>query len=114
MARFAKIVALLILIAVGASSLAAQALLSQAQSSERPSGCHEHGSKAPAPRPTSYECCAIGHNTAVPQASYSGEPPLHDVQVELVGEVPLAFPVADLEKLFISSCDPPGLIVLRI
>ena len=114
MARFPKIVAVLILIAVGASSLAAQSLLSHAQSLERPAGCHEHGDKTPTPHPTKYECCVIGHNTAVPRAAYSGEPLLYDIQIELVGEAPIESLATGLESLFISSGDPPGATPLRI
>jgi hypothetical protein len=34
----------------------------------RPSGCHEHGNKAPAPN--SYHCCVAGHNAAQLQVRF--------------------------------------------
>src|SRR5882672_8748650 len=115
MARFAKIVAVLILIAVGASSLAAQSLLSHAQSLKRPAGCHEHGDKTPTPHPTNYECCVIGHNTAVPQASYTATPVLHWSQNVLVGESQTSLPgIGHSQTLAVSSGSPPGATPLRI
>jgi hypothetical protein len=39
-----------------------------------PAGCHSQESsapKAPSPLPTSYQCCANGHDVAVPNASFS-------------------------------------------
>src|SRR4029077_5130719 len=83
MERFAKIVVFLVMVAVSASSLGAQAFLLPTQPHERPPGCHEHGSKAPAPHSTSYQCCLTGHNTALPQTSHSPEPILHYMQIEL-------------------------------
>jgi hypothetical protein len=115
MARFAKIVAVLILIAVSASSLAAQSLLSHAQSLKLPAGCHEHGSKAPSPHPTNYECCVIGHNTAVPQAAHSAILILSRSQIELVGESSMCLSgIGHSQRLAVSSGSPPGANPLRI
>ena len=115
MKRFAKIVVFLVLVAVSASSLGAQAFLLPAQPQQPPAGCHEHGSKAPARHSTNYQCCLTGHNTAVPQTSHSPEPILHDTRIDLLIDSPIG-PLAtgDLRQLTVSSGDPPGATPLRI
>jgi hypothetical protein len=115
MERFAKLVVLLVMTAVGASFLGPQSLLLHAQPQERPAGCHGHGSKAPAPPSKSYQCCLTGHNTAIPQTSHSPEPILHDMQIELLIDSPIG-PLATgvLGQLPASSGDPPGATPLRI
>jgi hypothetical protein len=111
MRHLAKIVVLVVMTAVGGSSLGASLLL-QAQPDQRPAGCHEHGSKAPAPESTSYQCCLTGHNSALPQTSQSPEPIVHNiynVHSELVIESPMSSLVAFGFKNFaVSSGDPPG------
>jgi hypothetical protein len=115
MARFAKLVVFIVMSAVGASSLGAQLLLLHAQAQERPAGCHEHGSQAPAPHSTSYQCCLTGHNTAVPQTFHSPEPILHDMQIELLVDAPIgSLPTGGLGELTVSSGSPPGATPLRI
>jgi hypothetical protein len=114
MERFAQFIALLVLAAASANALAAHLLLFQPAHVERPAGCHEHGSEAPAPVPTSSECCVIGHNNAVTQTAYSAEPVLHDIQRDLVVEASVMPLVSGSEMLFLSSGDPPGLTALRI
>jgi hypothetical protein len=115
MRHLAKIVVLVVMTAVGASSLGAQSFLFQAQLQQRPAGCHEHGSNPPAPQSTGYQCCLTGHNTAVPQTSQSPEPILYDIQTELVIESPVISLVAgSLECFAVSSGDPPRATPLRI
>jgi hypothetical protein len=122
MARFAKTFAVLmammmtVTMVVGASSLGAQPLLlsSQTQGPKIPAGCHEHDNQAPAPRRASYECCLIGHDTAVPQPVQNAEPPLHNIQMELPSETPRTSVATSLEDLCVSSGDPPGVTALRI
>jgi hypothetical protein len=114
MKPFAKLVVLLVMAAVGASSLAAQPLLLQAQPQERPAGCHQHGSNAPAPLSKSYQCCLTGHNTAIPQTFLSLEP-MHNMQVELLIDSPIgSLATSGLGKLTVSSGNPPGATPLRI
>jgi len=115
MERFAKLVVLLVMVAVSASSLGAQALLLPAQPQQRPASCHEHGSKAPARHSTNYQCCLTGHNTAVPQTSHSPEPILHDLQIDLLIDSPIgSLETGGLGQLTVSSGDPPGATPLRI
>jgi len=113
MKRTANIVALAVVIAMGASSLVAQSLLSHAQPLERPAGCHEHGSKAPAQRPASSECCAIGHNAALPQASHSIAPILLNTRIEFVADAPVNL-LPSGKGIFSPAGDPPGSTPLRI
>ena len=114
MAHFAKIVAVAMVAAMGVTFLVTQPLWSHTRPLERPAGCHEHGSKAPTPRPASSECCVVGHNTALPQTAHSFEPVLLNDRIELVGDAPLDLLAVGMEKLFISSGDPPGSTPLRI
>jgi hypothetical protein len=115
MALFAKIAVFFVMVAVSASSLGAQALLLPAQPQERPAGCHEHGSKAPARHSTSYHCCLTGHNSAIPQTSDTPEPILHDTQIELLVDSPIgSLATGGLGQLTVSSGDPPGATPLRI
>jgi len=115
MGPFAKSFSLLLLMLVAASSLGNGWLLIYAQPLEQPAGgCHEPGSKAPAPQSTSYQCCLTGHNVAVPHASHSVEPLLPNIQTDLVVEAPVTSPATRLEKTLISCGDPPGVTPLRI
>ncbi len=112
---FAKIFVLFVVTVVGAVSLGAQSLMLQTQPLERPPGCHEHSSKAPAPHPTSSQCCLTGHNTAIPQTSKSSVPILYDMQTEFFIESPIGSLVTGgFGKLAVSSGDPPGTTPLRI
>jgi len=115
MERFAKLVVLLVMVAVSASSLGAQAFLLPAQPQQPPAGCHEHGSKAPARHSTNYQCCLTGHNTAVPQTFHSPQPILQDIRIELLIDSPIgSLETGGLRQLTVSSGDPPGATPLRI
>jgi|SRR5580765_1083842 len=112
---FAKIVVFLVMVAVSASSLGAHAFLLPAQPQERPAGCHQHGSKAPAPHSPNYQCCVTGHNTPVPQTSPTSEPILHDMRTELLVDAPIgSLETGGLGHLIVSSGDPPDATPLRI
>jgi hypothetical protein len=115
MGRFAKSAVLLLIALMGASSLGNGWLLLNAQPFDQSAGgCHEHGSEAPSPQSAERQCCLTGHNVAVPQASHSAEPLLHNTQTELVVAVPVTSPAARHETTLISSGDPPGVTALRI
>lgn len=116
MERFPKIIALVIVIALasGLASLGTQSLRVHALASERPSGCHEHGSQTPAPPSTSYQCCLTGHNIAVLQATQSEQPPF-----TIRSEFPVEPATSLLEdagyiERTIASGAPPGVTPLRI
>ena len=115
MGPFAKFSVLLLIMVMGGNSLGNGWLLIYAQPLEQAAGsCHEPGSKAPPTQSTSYQCCLTGHNVAVPQASHSAEPLLHNIQIERVVAAPVTSPAVRLEKTLISSGDPPGVTALRI
>lgn len=114
MGFFKRIAVLIALAAAGANSLGAQSLVIQAPPVERASGCHEHGSSAPAQHPTSYQCCLVGHDTAVPQTSQP-QPVLAEVHAEFVALYPphAASDVASHDGP-IDSGSPPQASPLRI
>jgi hypothetical protein len=115
MEHFVKLVVFLVITAMGASFLTPQSLLLHAQPQERPAGCHEHGSKAPARHSTSYQCCLTGHNIAVSQTSDTPALILHAVRTELLIDSPIASLVTGaLGQLTVSSGDPPSATPLRI
>lgn len=60
MKRLGRVMALVLLMAM-ASPLA---LAYGPAQSPQPAGCHQHGQKAPAPGPVSYQCCRAGHQFA--------------------------------------------------
>jgi hypothetical protein len=113
MSRFAQLVALSVLAGASANTLRAHLLFFQPAPVERPAGCHEHGGKAPPPLPVSSQCCLIGHDNAVTEATHSPEPVLHDIR-EVVVEDSIVPLVSGSEMPFLSSGDPPGLTALRI
>jgi len=115
MGRFAKTAVFLLMAVVGSSTLGNGSLLFRTQPlDQHAGGCHEHGSKAPSPPFSSYQCCLIGHNVAVPQTFHSLEPFLHQFQTKLAIEAPVTSLTVGMEKTFVSSGDPPGAIPLRI
>ena len=67
MRRLYSILVLILLAGSAVSSVAMQA--TPGIHDEKPSGCHEHGKKAPAHQPADYACCVAGHSSALPQAS---------------------------------------------
>jgi hypothetical protein len=71
MRLLSRIVGILLLVALAASSAGAQALMMPSAQSTHPAGCH--GRALPtAPAPTSHHCCIVGHNHAVPGNLFSG------------------------------------------
>lgn len=71
-----RIVGLLLVIAMAVASPGAQAMPATAGPMNPPAGCHGHGLVVPAPAlplpaKTSYQCCATGHQVALPNATFS-------------------------------------------
>jgi hypothetical protein len=109
MARSSSLVAFLLMAAVSFTSLSAQAGTLTAQTNERPSGCHGHGNRAPAPEPTNYKCCLSGHNIAIPQSSDSPQPAFTSTILEMLVAPPIAESVRALPRILsFSSGGPPG------
>lgn len=118
MYRRFRILAIL-LVAVSAAALPdlhAMAFSDAGSGSTRPAaGCHHRLPAAPSKTPVSYQCCAGGHEAAIPNAVFSSS---------LAGSAVLA--VRDLDSLpayslsqpsFVvtsASDSPPGAFALRI
>jgi len=80
-----------------------------------PPGCH-HQPAAPSPAPASYQCCASGHDAAMPIAAFSlrwmaalpaGFDDSHGPRLDVV-------PFVHSALLIIPSNSPPGIAPLRI
>jgi len=113
MSLSSRIVAVIVLVAVGAAFAGAQASsLSIPQPKHPP--CHGH-MPAPSRAPVSYQCCINGHHAAIPQATFSPRPleallsALPDNQGDLVCSIAMYSPV----PVFVAD-SPPGLAPLRI
>jgi hypothetical protein len=78
-------------------------------------GCHQQGAKSPAPTPSSYRCCQVGHNSALIQIATNPRPPLFVGGA--VHRVPVALVICtrnDSDYAIVSSPDPPRAIPLRV
>src|ERR1035438_2656498 len=116
-----KILAFLMVATLAVGSYATQvrssSARSPAQSNERPSGCHEHGRKAPASAP-SHNCCLTGHDVAFVQV-HQQLPPPPDAQCNLhtvMSSKPTSGTavLAVFRHFAILSPIPPGAAPLRI
>jgi hypothetical protein len=65
-----RMVAVLMLVSMAAALPGAHAHAFPAAQTGHPAGCHSHGA-APAPAPTSYQCCVSGHRAAIPNPSFA-------------------------------------------
>jgi hypothetical protein len=72
MLPFSRIVGMLLLAGLAASSAGAQAFVLPAAQNLHPAGCHGHALPPPAPAPLSHQCCVAGHDHAVPASVFSG------------------------------------------
>lgn len=81
-----------------------------------PAGCHGNMPSVPSPAPVSYQCCANGHDWAMPSVQFSCDRPvagivladINDVGGVIFGEYPHSS-----ESLF-QSASPPRSSPLRI
>lgn len=116
MQLLARIIGMLLIVVVAASSVGAQALLLPSGQDTLPAPCHGHGSHSPAPAPAGHQCCIAGHDHAVPGNSFSGL-----TLLPYFGAIALDQPVASLVSfttrlsvLTNSTPGSPGSISLRI
>jgi hypothetical protein len=111
-----RMVAVLLLITFSSSLLGAQDHLFPAAPVDHPAGCHSHGPATPTPAPASYQCCANGHHTAIPNGAFSL--PSFAEQICNVGssDYPHLNAVAGFNPavLVVPSSSPPGASPLRI
>lgn len=81
-----------------------------------PAGCHSHGPASPIPSPVDYQCCASGHQAAMPNIAFSLRSAsaqlclLHGGEDLELESVPRQFPTGEI----VSSYSPPGTSPLRI
>lgn len=110
-----RIVALIVLVAVGAAFASARALDHSIPQPKLPP-CHGHMPEQPARVPVSYQCCINGHHAAIPQATFSARPLLALLSKSDGGEdFSLASVVAaHFSTVVAPSSSPPGLAPLRI
>lgn len=114
MGLFHRLVVLIALAAVSGNALGLQSLVLQASTVKSPLPCHEHGSKAPVPNPGNYQCCLVGHDTALPQASID-QPVLYDQRSDFLAALYAKLP--DGARLYIWQVDsggPPETSPLRV
>jgi hypothetical protein len=119
-----SLVAVLLLTAVAAVSLAAEEPSLMGAAPVRPVGCHQHGATPhgatqdgatpPASAPVSYRCCQLGHNSAVLQNSLTSQPSLVVTTSDsTLAAIVFATPTG-VRSLTVSSPDPPHTIPLRV
>jgi hypothetical protein len=72
MQLFSRIVGVLLLAGLAASSAGARAFTLPAAQNTPPAGCHGHGLPPRAPAPLSHQCCIAGHDHAFPGSVFSG------------------------------------------
>jgi hypothetical protein len=109
-----KMLAVFLLTAMTALSVAGQGGSLMVVMSARPAGCHQPGAKPPASRPVSYRCCQSGHDSAILQTSFATQ--LSSALISTGDSIPAAItiPTQDSLQLIISSPDPPHTIPLRV
>lgn len=69
-----RLVAGLLVGITAATLLTATALALPGHHPVKPAGCHSHKAPATTPAPASYQCCAAGHNVAVPLREFAVHP----------------------------------------
>jgi hypothetical protein len=106
---------LLLSIIVALPGAHALPLLPSDHSHDHPAGCHGHEPALPTPAPPNYQCCAGGHDWAIPAASFS--PPLIEAQISRIDDIGFRLSFAlqqDSALLVYPSDSPPGAVPLRI
>jgi hypothetical protein len=76
-----------------------------------PAGCHGPMPSAPSPAPASYQCCANGHDLAIPSVQFSCDRPVaRIVRTDVCDEGSLAFTGRphSSESIFQSASPPPS------
>jgi hypothetical protein len=110
-----RIVAVIVLVAVGAAFASAQASEHSIPQPKLPP-CHGHVPELPSRVPVSYQCCVNGHHAAMPQATFSARPLLALFSKSDSGEnFSLGFALsAHSSIIVVPSSSPPGIAPLRI
>jgi len=109
-----RLIVVLLLVAFVAAMSGMQAFASEPTS--HPAGCHGPMPSAPSQAPVSYQCCANGHDWAMPNVQFSYERPLAQTVAAFVcDEASLSFGehYHSPEPVF-PSASPPRSSPLRI
>ena len=115
MHHLSKTLAFLLLVTVFASPLAAQGPRPDGPRHEQPAGCHEDGSRIPAPGSSSHSCCQVGHSFAILQRSSTSQLSLQGSRlVEYSQPAVVVAALSDLQSLVAVSGDPPNPPPLRV
>jgi hypothetical protein len=109
-------IAVLLLVVMTAAFPGAHALAFLTTQPVHPAGCHNHGPASPSSAPISFQCCVSGHQTAMPNASYSPHPLAGRLCASTAGEqLSQDFALGRLPAmLIVPSNSPPGAVRLRI
>ena len=112
---FIKAVVLVLLGAVLAAPLAAQASIAERNGPERPASCHQETGQPSVPTPTSHQCCQSSHDFALVPQRCVGQACLEAVsQVMLAPSPELKGSARDFVHLAIAPGDPPTAPPLRV
>jgi hypothetical protein len=71
MHRLLRMVAVWLLVPMAIALGGSQAMSSPAAPARHPAGCHSPAPATRFPAPTSYQCCANGHQAALPNPSFA-------------------------------------------
>lgn len=110
-----RIVAVIVLLAVGAAFASAPGSDHSIPQPKLPP-CHGHMPEQPARAPLSYQCCVNGHHAAIPQATFSARPLLALFPKSHGGEdfALASVLAAHFSTVVAPSSSPPGIAPLRI
>ena len=110
-----RIVAVIVLVAVGAAFASAQASDHTIPQPKLPP-CHGQMPERPSRVPISYQCCVNGHHAAIPQATFQARPLLALFSKSHGGEDFSLDSVlaAHFSTIVVPASSPPGLTPLRI
>jgi hypothetical protein len=114
MARRSSWLVPILLITVVVTLPGAHAFAFSFSPAEHPSACHSHTPAKQPLAPVNYQCCAGGHDAAVPSKAFSSSPPLLQPE-DLDGSPELVSSGALPSLPFVASTNsPPELTPLRI
>ena len=115
MPLYSRIIAVIVLVAVGAAFASAQAPDHSIPQSKLPP-CHGQMPEQPSRVPVSYQCCVNGHHAAIPRATFQARPLLALLSKSDGGEnFSLASVLAaPFSTVVAPSSSPPGFTPLRI
>ncbi|HEY6370975.1 MAG TPA: hypothetical protein VIX37_10375 [Candidatus Sulfotelmatobacter sp.] len=109
-----RMVAVVLLLTMAAMP-GAQAMPFPAVEAAHPAGCHGQGPATPVPSPTNYQCCANGHQAAMPNAAFSiGLMVAQICSLEHCDGAGLRFVSLPSAVFVVPSNSPPGAVPLRI